>query len=135
MSDMENPTPTEEMEEEPFGSPVQEDDGNFVEELTVAGNQLVKEVERLINEGNVRKLVIKQDGQVLLEVSLTLGVVGAGAVAIFAPIPAVILAAVAAVAAAVAKVTIVIERDDAGNDMEIPMDDVSADIEIPADEE
>jgi hypothetical protein len=37
-------------------------------------------------------------------------VVGAGALAIFAPLPAVILAAVAALAAAVAKVTIVIER-------------------------
>ena len=124
MSDMENPTPTEEMEEEPFGSPVQEDDGNFVEELTVAGNQLVKEVERLINEGNVRKLIIKQDDKVLLEISLTVGIVGTGVVAMFAPIPAVLLAAVAAVAAAYFKVTVVIERSDEGNDMEIPDDEV-----------
>jgi hypothetical protein len=121
MSDKENPIPTEEMEQESAGA--QEEEGSFVEELTVAGNQLVKEVERLINEGNVRRLIIKQDNRVLLEVSLTLGVVGAGALAIFAPLPAVLLAAVAAVAAAVTKVTVVIERTDEGNDMEIPEDE------------
>lgn len=106
MSDMENPTP-EEMQEETPGT---EEENTFMEELNVAGNNLVKEVERLINEGNVRRLIIKQDDEILLEVSLTLGVVGAGAVAIFAPIPAVILAGVAALAAAVSRVTIVIER-------------------------
>jgi hypothetical protein len=89
----------------------------------VAGNQLVKEVERLISEGNVRRLIIKQEDKILLEVSLTLGVVGAGALAIFAPIPAVLLAAVAAVAAAVTRVTVLIERTDAGNDMEPPEDE------------
>ncbi len=109
MSDQENPE-------------VQEDKKTFAEELNVAGNQLVKEVERLINEGNVRRLIIKQDDKVLLEVSLTLGVIGAGAVAIFAPWSAVILAAVAALAAAVARVTIVIERLEEGevDDMEEP---------------
>ena len=110
MSDYENPTP-EEMQEESEAKPKHEEN-TFVEELNVAGNNLVKEVERLISEGNVRRLKIKQDGKVLLEVSLTLGVVGAGAVAIFAPLPAVILAAVAALAAAVSKVTIEIERAD-----------------------
>ncbi len=119
MSDMENPVPTEEMEEEAPGAPAKEE-GNIMEELTVAGSQLVREVERLISEGNVRRLIIKQDDKVLLEVSLTLGVVGAGALAIFAPFPAVLLAAVAALAAAVSKVTIVIERTDKGNDMEKP---------------
>lgn len=106
MSDFENPTP-EEMQEE---SAETRSETSFGEELTVAGNQLVREVERLISEGNIRRLIIKQDDKVLMEVSLTLGVVGAGALAIFAPLPAVILAAVAALAAAVAKVTIVIER-------------------------
>lgn len=109
MSDYENPTP-EEMQEESVGAP-DEQDGSIVEELNVAGNNLVKEVERLISEGNVRRLIIKQEDKILLEVSLTLGVVGAGAVAIFAPLPAVILAAVAALAAAVSKVTIEIERE------------------------
>ncbi|GAB4576171.1 MAG: hypothetical protein Kow0077_31290 [Anaerolineae bacterium] len=123
MSDFEH-IPNEEMEEEVPGAEAQ-DDNNIVEELTVAGNQLVREVERLINEGNVRRLIIKQDDRVLLEVSLTLGVVGAGALAIFAPVPAVLLAAVAALAAAVSKVTIEIERSEEGNDLELP----------PADEE
>ncbi len=123
MSDMHDPIETEEMEQEPVGAPLEDDDTNFVEELSVAGNQLVKEVERLISEGNVRRLIIKQEDKILLEVSLTLGVVGAGALAIFAPIPAVLLAAVAAVAAAVTRVTVLIERTDAGNDMEPPEDE------------
>ncbi len=106
MSDFENPTPEEMQEESAESRP----ESSIGEELTVAGNQLVREVERLIAEGNIRRLIIKQEDKVLMEVSLTLGVVGAGALAIFAPLPAVILAAVAALAAAVAKVTIVIER-------------------------
>ncbi len=117
MSDMEQPTPQEEQQQEPLGAPEAETRGQektFAEEISVAGNQLVKEVERLINEGNVRRLIIKQDDKVLLEVSLTLGVIGASAVAIFAPLPAVILAAVAALAAAVARVTIIVERVDEG---------------------
>ena len=121
MSDFEN-IPNEEMEEEVPGAETKDGD-NIVEELTVAGNQLVREVERLINEGNVRRLIIKQEDRILLEVSLTLGVVGAGALAIFAPVPAVLLAAVAALAAAVSKVTVVIERGDEGNDLEIPADE------------
>ena len=111
MSDMENPTP----EEQP------EDKKDFMEELNVAGNQLVKEVERLINEGNVRRLIIKREDEVLLEVSLTLGVVGAGAVALLTgPWGAAILAGVAALAAVVSKVTVVIERDP---DAEVIADD------------
>lgn len=123
MSDFEN-IPSEEMEEEVpgVGAEMQEEEG-IVEELTVAGNQLVREVERLVNEGNVRRIIIKQDDRILLEVSLTLGVVGAGALAIFAPVPAVLLAAVAALAAAVSKVTVVIERGEEGNDLEIPTDE------------
>ncbi|MBN1963735.1 MAG: DUF4342 domain-containing protein [Anaerolineae bacterium] len=85
---------------------------DLFEELTVAGNQLVKEVQRLIDEGNVRRLIIKQDDKVLMEVNLTLSVLGGAVLSLFAPMSAVILAAVAAVAAAVAKVTVVIERID-----------------------
>lgn len=123
MSDFEN-IPSEEMEEEvpSVGAEMKEED-SIVEELTVAGNQLVREVERLVNEGNVRRIIIKQEDRILLEVSLTLGVVGAGALAIFAPVPAVLLAAVAALAAAVSKVTVVIERGEEGNDLEIPTDE------------
>jgi hypothetical protein len=133
MSDFEN-IPNEEMEEEVPGTEPK-DESSIGEELTVAGNQLVREVERLINEGNVRRLIIKQEDRVLLEVSLTLGVVGAGALAIFAPFPAVLLAAVAALAAAVSKVTIVIERGDKGNDLEIPPSDEGIDLEMPPSDE
>lgn len=107
MSDYENPNMEEVMEE---AEEATEPRKTFWEELEVAGNQLVREVERLIREGNIRRLIIKRDDEVLFQVNLTLGVAGAGAIAIFAPWSAVILAAVAAVAAAVAKVTIAIER-------------------------
>ncbi len=101
MSENENPEVQEEGQEE---------GKTFSEELNVAGNQLVKEVERLIAEGNVRRLMIKKDDQVLLDVSLTLGILGGGAVLVLAPWAAVILGAVAILAAAVGQVTVVIER-------------------------
>ncbi len=110
MSDMENRPESE----QPMGAPEGEQPAGgtktFMEELEVAGNQLVKEVERLIREGNVRRLIIKRDDEIIFQVNLTLGVAGMGAVAIFAPLPAVILAAIAALAAAVTRVTVVIER-------------------------
>jgi hypothetical protein len=41
------------------------------EEVMVAGNQLVDRVKELINEGNIRRLVIrKPDGDTLLEIPL-----------------------------------------------------------------
>lgn len=95
----------------------QEEEGQtFFEEIEVAGNNLVREVERLIQEGNVRKLIIKRDDEILLQVNLTLGLASAGAIALFAGAPAVILAAIAALAAAVAKVTVVIEREGVKNE-------------------
>jgi hypothetical protein len=68
MSDFENPTPKKCRKKSAETRP----ESSIGEELTVAGNQLVREVERLITEGNVRRLIIKQDDKVLLEVSLTL---------------------------------------------------------------
>lgn len=105
MSENENPEVQEEAQPEGQGK-----EKTIAEELNVAGNQLVQEVERLIAEGNVRRLVIKQGDNVLLDVSLTLGVVVGGAVGLLAPWAAVILGAVAILAAAVGQVTVVIER-------------------------
>jgi hypothetical protein len=80
---------------------------SFYEEINVAGNQLVDRLKSLTEEGNIRRLIIKDSNdRTILEVPLTLGVVAGTGVVMFAPF----LAAVGAIAALVAQVRIVIER-------------------------
>jgi hypothetical protein len=56
------------------------------EEIEVEGRQLLKRVKELIEEGNVRKLRIKdKNGKYLLEVPLSVGVVTGGVFALTAP--------------------------------------------------
>ena len=75
------------------------------EEFSVNGEELLAKVKSLINEGNIRRLIIKDEhGKVLVEFPVTIGVVGA----LLAPV----LAAVGAIAALVTKCTIVVERRD-----------------------
>jgi hypothetical protein len=76
------------------------------EEFTVNGEELLGKVKSLINEGNIRRIIIKDEaGKTLVELPLTIGVVGA----LIAPV----LAAVGAIAALVTKCTIVVERREA----------------------
>ncbi len=78
--------------------------GSRAEEHKVSGKQLLERVKQLIHEGNVRKIIIKNDvGRSLLEIPLTLGVAGA----VFLPV----FAAVGAIAALASNYTIVVERD------------------------
>ena len=73
------------------------------EEFTISGDEVVAKVKELINEGNVRRLLIKnEDGRTMLEVPLTIGVIGA------ALLP--VLAAIGAAAAIATRCTIVVER-------------------------
>jgi hypothetical protein len=82
----------------------------FTEELDVAGHQLVTEINRLLTEGNVRKLQVRSEkGDVFLSVPLTAGAVAGGVVALAAPWLA-IIAAVAGVAARI-KLEVVREID------------------------
>jgi len=75
------------------------------EEFKVSGEQLIAKVKELINEGNVRRIIIKnKEGKTLIELPLTIGVVGA----VLAPV----LAAVGAVAALVTECSILVERDE-----------------------
>jgi hypothetical protein len=46
------------------------------EELQVVGEQLLSRVKELVHEGNVRRIIIKQEGHTILEIPLTVGVVG-----------------------------------------------------------
>ncbi len=60
---------------------------NIIEEIEIAGDQLVSRVKELIREGNVRRLIIrKSGGDVLLEIPLTAGLAVGGVTTIFAPI-------------------------------------------------
>jgi hypothetical protein len=78
-----------------------------VEEIEIAGRELVARVTELVREGNVRKVVIrKENGDVLLDLPLTAGAVAGGALVVVAPA----LAAIGAVAALLAKVKIEVVR-------------------------
>jgi hypothetical protein len=73
------------------------------EEFQVSGDMLLAKVKELVHEGNIRHVAIKnEDGRILIDVPLTLGVVGA----ILAPQ----LAAIGAIAALVTRCTIVVEK-------------------------
>ena len=74
------------------------------EEHRVSGEKLLAKVKEIVHEGNVRRLVIKnEEGRTLIEVPLTVGVVGA----LLAPV----WAAIGAVAALVANGSIEVERE------------------------
>ena len=80
-------------------------DNHTTEEFVVDGEKLLDKVKELIKEGNVRRIVIKnKEGKVLVELPVTVGVVGA----ILAPM----LAAVGAIAALVTECKIVVYRDE-----------------------
>jgi hypothetical protein len=75
------------------------------EEFRVSGGEILNKVKEIIHEGNVRRIIIKDEhGKTFMEIPLTVGVVGA----IVAPV----LAAVGAVAALASNLTIVVERVD-----------------------
>jgi hypothetical protein len=79
----------------------------WTEEIEIDGGELVDRVKELIEEGNVRRLIIrKPNDEILLEVPLTAGVAVGGVVTLFAPV----LAALGAMAALLAKVKIQIVR-------------------------
>ena len=73
------------------------------EEFKVSGEDVVKKVKELIKEGNIRRLIIKnEEGKTFVEFPLTAGVVGAALVPVWA--------AIGAIAALVTKCIIVVEK-------------------------
>lgn len=75
------------------------------QEFSVTGEQVVDFLKKMLHEGNIRRIVLKDEsGKPLLEIPVTIGVVGV----ILLPV----WAAIGAAAALVAKMTIVIERTD-----------------------
>jgi len=80
----------------------------YTESFKVAANELVDAVRKLIREGNVRRIIIKQQGRTVAEFPLTVGVIGT----VFAPM----LAAVGALAAVLTECSIEVERVDSNTD-------------------
>jgi hypothetical protein len=73
------------------------------EEYQVDGDDLLHKVKELVHEGNIRRIIIKnEEGKELIEVPLTWGVVGAVLLPVWA--------AIGAIAALVADCTIVVEK-------------------------
>jgi Domain of unknown function (DUF4342) len=77
---------------------------SYQEELQVMGEQLLTRVKELIHEGNVRRIIIKQEGRTILEIPLSVGVVGV----LVAPV----LAAIGAIGALIAQCSIEVIRSE-----------------------
>ena len=76
---------------------------DFIEEMQVLGRDLVEKVKSLIHEGNVQRIIIKDDhGNTFMEIPVTFAAIGV--------IAAPVLAAVGAISVLVAKFTVVVER-------------------------
>jgi len=78
---------------------------NKMSEFRVKADELVKKVKEIIHEGNVRRIIIKnEEGKTYLEIPVTVGLVGV----LLAPV----LAAIGALAAVAANFTIEVIRTD-----------------------
>ena len=74
-------------------------------EFKVKGEDLVKKIRELIHEGNVRRIIIKNnEGKTYLEIPVNIGIIGA----IIAPV----LAAVGAIAVLVTDFTLEVVKDE-----------------------
>ena len=78
-----------------------------VEEFSISGDALVSKIKELIHQGNIRRITIKnEEGHTLIEIPLTIGVVGGVVGTAMFPI----VAAIGAIGALVAHLTIAIEK-------------------------
>jgi hypothetical protein len=75
----------------------------LVDEYQVTGDKLLGKVKELLHEGNIRRIIIKnEEGKRLIEIPLTLGVVGIALLPVWA--------AIGAIAALVTDCTVVVEK-------------------------
>ena len=78
-------------------------DNTVTEEFRVTGEMLLSKIKELVYEGNIRRIVIKNDsGTILAEFPLAVGVVGALLLPMWA--------AIGAIAALAADLTLVVEK-------------------------
>jgi hypothetical protein len=87
--------------------PVYTEEKVRVEEFKISGDFLVAKVKELLQQGNIRSVIIKNaSGRTLVEIPLTVAVVGGVVGAVLLPV----VTAIAAIGALAAKLTIVIAR-------------------------
>lgn len=100
------------MSEDPKAAPEpdkQDDERTWTETIEVAGDQLMQKVKELAAESSVRRIRIREpDGDVAVDIPLTVGAAIGGVTVLAAPL----LAIVGAIAAFVSKVTIEIVHDE-----------------------
>mgnify|MGYP001799729723 CR=1 FL=1 len=83
-----------------------------LEELKISGDALVTKVKELIHQGNIRRIIIKnEESHTLIEIPMTVGVIGGVISAAFFPV----IAAVGIIGAMVAHLTVVIERQESAD--------------------
>ncbi len=81
------------------------DEKTRTEEFRVSGDAVISKIKEIIHEGNVRRIILKDEhGKTFIEIPLTIGVVGV----LLAPV----WAAIGAIAALAADMTILVERED-----------------------
>ena len=86
----------------------QEQGGSRTEEFKLDGAQVIAKIKELIHQGNIRRIIVKNDeGRTLIEIPLTLGLVGVALLPVYA--------AVGAIAAMATRMIIVVERIEEGS--------------------
>ena len=92
-----------------IGGEREKEEHTFTEQIDIAASELVERTKGLLEEGNVRRLIIRnQSDEVLLEVPLTTGVTMGGVLTLIAPV----LAALGAMAALLTHVKVEIVRSE-----------------------
>jgi len=88
------------------------EDKSWIEEIELAGEQLVEKIKELAQESQVRRVrILEPDGDIAVDIPLSVGAIAGGALVLAAPILAV-LGAIAAFATKV-RIEIVREEEDA----------------------
>jgi len=73
------------------------------EEFKLNGDEILNKLKELLHQGNIRRIILKDEsGKTFMEIPLTVGVVGAIVIPVWA--------AIGAIAALVSKLTVVIEK-------------------------
>lgn len=90
----------------PQKSTTQKAQDKVVDEVTVRGNQLVEKFKEIVEKGNARRVIVKREGETVMELPLTAGVGGAAAAVALSPT----LAALGAFASLATDIKLVIEK-------------------------
>lgn len=80
----------------------------IIKEMKIKGSHLIDRIREAVDEGNARRIIIRNGDRVLLEFPLSVGVGGTAAALLLAPQ----LAAIGAIAALLTDVEVVVEREE-----------------------